>query len=115
MLEDAAEWKELKSKFLRDFASVEQLFFLKKARECVNEKGYPVSEDLFNFCYFLTIRERFSLINAQGGEGMMRFMLVQSRREIEIEVKALEKRLEGKRRPVADEQGRKLLEYLVRG
>jgi len=97
MLEDSAKWKELKAKFLRDFASNEQIFFIKKARECVNDKGYPVSEDLFNYCYFLTLRERLSLIDPQGGWGVMRFMLVESRREIEAEVKVLEKRLEGKK------------------
>ncbi len=42
----------------------------------------------------------------------MRFMLVESRREIEHEVKAYEQRLESKKRPVADVMGYKLLEYL---
>jgi hypothetical protein len=111
MLDSSATWKELKAKFLRDFTANEQLFFLKKARECVNQKGYPVSEDLFNYCYFLTLRERLSLIDPQGGEGMMRFMLVESRREIEAEVKMLEKRLEGKKLPATDERGRRMLEY----
>ena len=36
----------------------------------------------------------------------MRFMLVESRREIESEVKALEKRLEARTRPIADKEGR---------
>ncbi len=108
-----AKWKELKSKFLRDFMPAEQLFFLKTARECVSGKGYPVSEDLFNYCYFLTLRERLRLIGTADGGGMMRFLLVESRREIEAEVKALEKRLEGKKLPVADQQGARLLEYLA--
>ena len=42
------KWSELKAKFLKDLLPGEQLFFLKQARECANEKGYPVSEDLFN-------------------------------------------------------------------
>lgn len=114
MPDNSAKWKELKVKFLRDFLPGEQLFLLKKVRECVNEKGYPVSEDLFNYCCFLTLRERLSLIRPQDGEGLMRFMLVESRREIESEVKALEKRLEARTRPIADKEGRLLLEFLGR-
>jgi hypothetical protein len=44
----------------------------------------------------------------------MRFMLVESRREIEAEVRSLEKRLEERKRKVADEQGRQLLEFFAR-
>ena len=108
------KWKELKSKFLRDLAAGEQLFFIKKARECVHGKGYPVSEDLFNYCYYLTLRERLRLIDPQGGEGMMRFMLVASRQEVEAEVKSLEMRLEEKKRPAVDAQGDRMLDYFSR-
>ena len=114
MLDDTARWNELKVRFLRDFLPAEQAFFLKKARECVAEKGYPVSEDLFNYCSFLTLRERLRLMEHGGGDGLMRFMLVESRREIESEVKALEKRLEERKQPVSDAQDRLLLEFLVR-
>jgi len=112
MLESSEKWKELKAKFLREFLPGERLFFLKKARECVSEKGYPVSEDLFNYCCFLTLRERLRLIQAQDGGGLMRFLLVESRREIESEVKALENRLEERKPPQADRQSGMLLEYL---
>lgn len=108
------KWSELKAKFLKDLLPGEQLFFLKQARECANEKGYPVFEDLFNYCFFLTLRERLRLIGSGDGEGMMRFMLVESRREIEGEVRTLEKRLEARKRPVDDEEGRLLLEFLAR-
>ena len=114
MLDSSAKWKELKAKFLRDFLPSEQVFFLKTARECVSGRGYPVSEDLFNYCCFLTLRERLRLIGAGDGEGLMRFMLVESRREIEAEVRELEKRLEGRTQRVADAEGRRLLEFLAR-
>ncbi len=114
MLDSSTKWKELKVKFLRDFLPGEQLFFLKKARECVNEKGYPVSEDLFNYCSFLTLRERLRLIGSADGDGLMRFMLVESRREIEGEVKMLEKRLEARKLAVPDEGGGLLLDYFGR-
>ncbi len=114
MLDGMTKWNELKAKFLRELLPAEQLFFLKKARECVAEKGYPVSEDLFNYCWFLTLRERLRLLGYGDGDGLMRFMLVQSRREIEGEVRALEKRLEDRKQPAADERGRMLLEFLRR-
>lgn len=113
MFDDSMIGKELKAKFLRDFLPPEQIFFLKTARACVNEKGYPVSEDLFNYCYFLTLRERLRLLGTDG-EGLMRFMLVESRREIDEEVRALEKRLEELNQPAADGRDRYLLEYLTR-
>jgi hypothetical protein len=113
MFDASEKWKELKAKFLRDFTPSEQLFFLKQAKECVSRKGYPVSEDLFNYCYFLTLRERLRLIDPQGGEGFMRFLLVESRKEAEDELKVYEKRLESKKLPVTDAGGYKLLEYLA--
>ncbi len=113
-LDSSTKWKELKAKFLREFLAGEQLFFLKKARECVSEKGYPVTEDLFNYCYFLTLRERLRLIQPQDGGGLMRFMLVESRREIESEVKALEKRLEERKLPADGGQSGLFLDYLAR-
>jgi hypothetical protein len=114
-LDSSMKWKELKATFLRDFLPAEQLFFLKKARECVTDKGYPVSEDLFNYCCFLTLQERFRLIQPEGGWGVMRFMLVESRREIESEVKELEKRLEEQKLRAPAGQGSRLLEFLGGG
>jgi hypothetical protein len=114
MLEKTAKWDELKAQFLRDFLPAEQVFFLKKARECVIEKGYPVSEDLFNYCSFLTLRERLRLIDSAYGEGLMRFMLVESRKEIEDEVKTLEKRLEEQTQKASPEESRLMIELLGR-
>lgn len=114
MLDSIQTWSELKARFLRDFLPAEQLFFLKTARACVAEKGYPVSEDLFHYCSFLTLRERLRLLEHGGGDGLMRFMLVESRREIDGEVRALEQRLEERKRPVSDAEGRLLREFLAR-
>jgi hypothetical protein len=114
MPDDSTKGKELKAMFFRDFLPGEQRFFLRQARECVNEKSFPISEDLFNYCCFLTLRERVRLIQPQDGEWLMRFMLVESRREIESELKALEKRLEARKRRIAAEEGRLLLEFPAR-
>jgi len=106
-------WNELKATFLREFTPSEQLFFLKRARECVNLKGYPVSEDLFSYCYLLTILERLRLIPPQGCEGFARLMLVQSQKEALDEMKVYERRLEAKKHPTADRLSSRLLEYLA--
>ncbi len=115
MFDQSFQWRELKAKFLRDLTPSEQIFFLKQARESVARKGYPVSEDLFHYCYSLTLRERLSslAVSSQGGEGYMRFLLVESRREIEKEVKIYEERLEKKRRPVTDAAAYRLLEQAL--
>ncbi len=82
--------KELKDKFIREFTPAERLLFLKKAKEAVEQKGYPAGEDLFQYCYFLTLKERMNCIDGHGGEGFMRFLLVESKQDIEKEVKYFE-------------------------
>ena len=106
-------WNELKAIFLREFTPSEQLFFLKRARECVILKGYPVSEDLFSYCYLLTILERLRLIDPHGCEGFTRLMLVQSQKETRDEMKVYERRLEAKKLPTADRLSSRFLEYLA--
>ncbi len=104
---------ELKEKFLRELTRGEQLFFLKKAREAAG-KGYPVGEDLFYYCYFLTMNERLSNIDSHGAEGYMRFLLVETRRDINKEIRHYEEKLEQKKLPDADAAVHRLIEYLSR-
>lgn len=105
---------ELKQKFLRDLTPGEQLFFLKKAREATTEKGYPVCDDLFHYCYFLTMNERLKGIDSHGGEGYMRFLLVEARRDMNKEIRHYEEKLEQKKLPAPDATGHLLIEYLSR-
>ncbi len=104
---------ELKQKFLRDLTPGEHLFFLKKAREAAAEKCYPVCEDLFHYCYFLTMNERVSGIDSLGGEGYMRFLLVEAKRDMNKEIRHYEEKLERKKLP-APATGHLLIEYLSR-
>jgi len=106
-------WSELKTRFLREFTPSEQLLFIKNAKESVTQKGYPVGEDLFNYCYFLTLRERLRLIDTQGGEGYMRFLLVESKKENDIEVNVYQKRLEKRKSPGVDLSDVKLIDYFL--
>jgi len=89
----------------------EKLFFLKKAREAITLKGYPACEDLFNYCYFLTLKERFRSISTQGGEGYLRFLLVEGTKDVEVAIKLYEERLEKKKLLKPDTKGYKFIEY----
>ncbi len=105
-------WAELKAKFLHEFTPSEQLFFLKKARECVNLKGYAATEDLFNYCYLLTILERLRLIDCRGCEGFTRIILVQSQKETQDELKFYERQLEANKQLIPNKLASRLLEYI---
>jgi hypothetical protein len=103
--------KELKEKFLQEFTPSEKIFFLKKAREAIFHKGYQASEDLFHYCYFLTMRERLRGISTQGAEGYLRFLLVEGMKDVEEAVKLYEEKLEAKKQPKINESGSKFIEY----
>ncbi len=103
--------KALKEKFLRELEPSEKLFFLKKTRECIIDRGYQAGEDLFYYCYFVTLKARFRNINPSGGEGYTRFLLVEGTRDIDDAVKLYEKRLEKNKRSKPDPTGCRYLEY----
>jgi len=103
--------KELKEKFIRDLNPSEKLFFLKKAKEAITLKGYPACEDLFHYCYFLTLKERLRSISTQGGEGYMRFILIEGTKDVEEALKLYEERLEKMKKPIPDIKEYKFLEY----
>jgi len=102
--------RELKEKFIRDLTPGEQRFFPKKAREAITQRGYPACEDLFHYCYFLTMRERLSGIDSYDSEGYMRFLLVETRRDTEQEIRFYEERLESRKRPHPDVMAYTLIE-----
>jgi hypothetical protein len=103
--------KELKEKFIHELTPSEKLFFLKKAREAISHKGYPAGETLFHYCYFLTLKERMRGISSQGGEGYVRYLLVEGTKDIEEAVQLYEERLENKKLTTADPSGCKFIEY----
>lgn len=103
--------KELKDKFFVDLNPSEKLFFLKKAKEAIVLKGYQACEDLFHYCYFLTIRERFHSISPQKDEGCLRFLLVEGTKDSEEAIKLYEERLERNKLHKTVTEGYKFLEY----
>ncbi len=94
MQRDSLMRKELKEKFIQDLNPAEQYFFLKKAKEAIMCRRYPASEDLYHYCYFLTIKERIRTINAREGIGFLRFMIVEGMKEVEEAIKLYQDRLE---------------------
>jgi len=102
----------LKEKFIHDLTHPEKLFFLKKAMESITGNGYQVSEDLFHYCYFLTLRERFRGINPFNGPGYLKFLLVEGTSDIENAVTLYEKRLEEKKLSAPGVDSYEFIEYL---
>lgn len=103
--------KELKEKFIIDFAPSEKLYFLEKAKEAILLKGYQACEDLFHYCYFLTLRERFKKVSTYGKEGFLRFLLVKGTKDIDEAIKLYEERLEKSKVFKTEIEGYKFLEY----
>jgi hypothetical protein len=102
----------LKEKFLADLTPAEKLFFLRKAEEAIAQKGYPTGEDLFHYCYFLTLRERMRGIGAAQGEGYVRVLLVEGMREIEEMIRTYQERLEKRKTPSHDPEALRFIESL---
>lgn len=102
---------ELKKRFLMEFTTSEKIYFLRVAREAILIHRYPVSEDLFYYCYFMTMRQRLRGAEPERGDGLLRFILVEGLKEIEDEIKLYRKRLEANRLPEPDGLAERFLEY----
>ena len=102
----------LKEKFLRELIPSERIFFLRKAKEAIVQKGYPAGEDLFYYCYFLTLMERMRSIGAGRDEGYVRVLLVEGTKEIEETIRTYEERLEKRKTLSPDPEALRFIEYL---
>lgn len=103
---------ELRERLLRDFSPAERAFFLRKAGEAVLQKGYPAGEDLYQYCYYLTLCERMKGIDVRGGPGYMKFLYTEGLRDVENTARIYEERLELRKSPSPDPDAVALLEYL---
>jgi hypothetical protein len=104
--------KELEERFIEDLTPAERAFFLNRAREAVFSKGYRASEDLFHYCYFLTLRERLGAIRPERGEGHLRFLLVEGTKDAEEAIRLYRERLEANKSSKPDKTGEKFIEHL---
>ena len=48
----------LYEQFLREFNAEERRYFSRLARECLQERNYPRGEELYQYCYFSTLKFR---------------------------------------------------------
>ena len=94
----------LKEQFLREFTPAERLFFLKKAKEAVFIDGYVPGEDLYQYCYFSTQMKRIESLIDPRSSGMVRFLSVECRKDIEDALKIYKARLEKNKRPTSFEE-----------
>jgi hypothetical protein len=102
---------EHKERFLKELTTQEQVFFLKTARDAINVKRYRPSEDLFHYCYFMTMKERMKTISPERGDGMLRILLVEGTKDIDDALKIHIERLEKSKGPSPDPAGQRFIEY----
>lgn len=103
--------REYKEKFEQELTAPEQAFFLKTAREAITSKRYRPSEDLFHYCYFMTMKERMKTISPSHGDGMLRILLVEGAKDTDDALKLYIERLEETKGPVPDPSGERFIEY----
>ena len=91
----------LKEQFLREFNPAERLFFLKKARESLIAERYVPCEDLYHYCYFLTLKERIRSLAGHNSGGLARYLFVEGKKDIEEAITMYKERLEKNKRFVS--------------
>ena len=102
----------LKEQFLREFTASERYFFLKKAQESVFIDGYVPGEDLYQYCYFLTQKKRLESLSDPHASGLVRYLAVEGRKEIEEAVTIYKNRLEKNKRMLSFEEREHFVRYL---
>lgn len=89
--------REIARKFLKELSPSEQYYFLNKVNEAVYKNGYTPDEDLFYYCYFLTLKERFRTITSYRTEGYLRYIYAEGLKDIEDSIKLYKERIDAKR------------------
>lgn len=102
--------RELKEKFLLELMPSEKVFFLKRAREAITSEGYRPGEDLFWYCFYLTLHARLRGTGSQRA-AYEKLLFVEGMKDVEDAVKMYEERLEKNRQPSPHPEGEKFMEY----
>lgn len=89
--------KILAKRFLKELSPSEQYFFLNKVDEAIYKEGYTPDEDLFYYCYFLTLKERFRSIMPYRTEGYLRYLYAEGLKDVEDSIKNYKERIDLKR------------------
>jgi len=104
--------QHLKEQFLREFNPAERIFFLKKARESLIVEGYSPCEDLYHYCYFLTLKERIRSLSGHNAGGLARYLVVEVTKDVEEAITMYKERLEKNKQFVSFEERNQFLRYL---
>jgi len=102
----------LKEQFFIEFNPAERIFFLKKARESLIVEGYIPCEDLYHYCYFLTLKERIRSLVVHSGGGLLRYLSVEVTKDVDDAIKIYKERLKKNKRPVYTEEQDQFLRCL---
>jgi hypothetical protein len=101
-----------KEQFLREFSPSERLYFLKKAHDAVFMDAYAPGEDLYQYCYFLTQKKRLESMIDPNASGMVRFLAVEGRKDIEEALTIYKNRLEKSKRLLSPDERDHFIRYL---
>ncbi|MCS7203131.1 MAG: hypothetical protein NZ809_01580 [Thermodesulfovibrio sp.] len=94
--------KEVLKKFLKELTTQEKFIFLNKVNEEIHQNGYLADENLFYYCYFLTLKERFRAITPYRTDGFLRYIFAEGLKEVEDSIRFYKARL--KKRELAVSQ-----------
>lgn len=89
--------REIAKKFLKELSPAEQHYFLNRVNESIYNDGYTPDEDLFYYCYFLTLKERFRTITSYRTEGYLRYIYAEGLKDVEDSIKFYKERINSKR------------------
>lgn len=89
--------REIAKKFLKELTPSEQYYFLNKVNEALFRDRYTPNEDLFYYCYFLTLKERFRNFRPLGAEGYIRYLYAEGLKDLEDLIRIYKERIELKR------------------
>ena len=88
--------REVAKKFLKELSPAEQNYFLNRVNEAVYKNGYIPDEDLFYYCYFLTLKERLRTITSYRTEGYLRYIYAEGLKEVEDSIKLYKEKIDKK-------------------
>lgn len=100
--------REIAKKFLKELTPSEQYHFLNKVNEALCRDGYTPNEDLFYYCYFLTLKERFRNFSPLGADGYMRYLYAEGLKDLEDLIRIYKERIELKRNSERVEDPKKI-------
>lgn len=89
--------REIAKKFLKELSPSEQYYFLNKVNEAIYKNGYTPDEDLFYYCYFLTLKERMRTITSYRTEGFLRYIYAEGLKDLEDSIKLYKEKIDSKR------------------